>query len=726
MPRYLLFLLSLLLLAGAPLRSETDKRPKIKADETNYTEEAMSARGHVEAVWEDYIIYADSMDYDFKSRQLVAAGRVTMSSKDTVLSGEKLSLNLKTRSGEMVEAFGLVSPYLGYETDRLVQKSVDTFTFDRLKLTSCAQIVPRWRITCRKGTIKKDRYVDMRSVWFKIKGMPFLYLPAMRYPLDKNGRATGLLFPNVGTSSERGFMLLDAFFWDIRPNMDLTLSTDYYSKLGVGLGGEGRYLFRRASGDLKFYSFRYNDAFHNDSTRSEFEKTLTSDYYIDAEHKQEFGFLRSRLVVQVHQQSRPDFMRLLSNSFDVSINTNFMTSAQWSSSWRNISLAVMGSRSEKYYNQLDKSYTMKYLPQVILKLEKQRIASLPVYFSLRTQYDNYTRGGVSYEDEAEYVTDINSKRLTLTPSLDMQLLKLPFLRFSVNTAAKVVRYDKRRDPDTHETIEAPIWANYKTAEATLLGPVFARQFRGRTTRFKHVIEPAIKARYATKVTNSDELLAVDSLDNPSYSYAGLTLTSRLFMKKYPYSGSPREIMTYSIGQDYYFDPKEANVNRTVNGIYPKFSVLSQTLRLRPINGLTLDARLDYHHTLNLFNKASVTLVVKPRKSPLSGSFSYSTYRSPYLSLTIYNRTLIGGSLAFDSASFPVKLSSGLDYDFTDREFRNAYVRATLDYQCVMLSGELKVYARFINNTLTTDTMFRFTVALGNLGVVSDLFGGNKK
>ena len=85
--------------------------PQIRADNQIIREDFLRAYGHVEIIWQDYVIYADVVEFNQKSKELFAEGRVTMSSKDSVLSGEKLKFNLKTHSGELVDTYGLMSPF---------------------------------------------------------------------------------------------------------------------------------------------------------------------------------------------------------------------------------------------------------------------------------------------------------------------------------------------------------------------------------------------------------------------------------------------------------------------------------------------------------------------------------------------------------------------------------------------------------------------------------------
>ncbi len=308
--------------AGLLARQQDSDEPIVYADHKTISEDSLRADGHVEVIWQDYVIYADVIEFNLKTRELFAEGRVTMSAKDMVLSGEKLNFNLKTKSGELLDTYGLITPFVRYETDRLIQTDRETLTFQRLDFTSCAQIFPRWKITSRRGKIKKEKYIEMNDVVFRIKNIPVFYLPYLRYPIQKDGRATGLLFPKFRQFLLRGFFVQNSLFWAIKPNIDMTLGLDYFAKLGIGVSDELRYLFRNTSGSARFYHFQYrkdNDVYDDSA----------SDYYVEANHRQNLPFLNSRLVLNVNRQSRPGFLRLFDNGFDRNLTTNFQSSLAW-------------------------------------------------------------------------------------------------------------------------------------------------------------------------------------------------------------------------------------------------------------------------------------------------------------------------------------------------------------------------------------------------------------
>jgi LPS-assembly protein len=710
----LCILFFLLLAANRPLAAQAGgEDPVVYADQKTIGEDALRAVGHVEVLWQDYVITADAIDFNLKSRELFAEGRVTLAAKDMMLSGEKLVFNLKTQKGELLDAYGLASPFVRYRTDRLEQTDRDTLSFQSLDFSSCAQVSPRWSITSRKGLIKKEKYIQMSDVVLRVKKFPIFYLPYMRYPLQKDGRATGFLIPGLGGSSLRGFSVQNSFFWALRPNIDMTLGLDYFAKLGVGASDELRYLFRNASGSARFYYFKYRKG--NDIwTESD------HDYYIEADHRQTLPFLNSRLVLNVNSQSRPGFLRLLDNSFDLAKSANFQSELSLTSSFANVQTSLSASRRETYYIFKDSSNIIEYLPSLTLNLNQQKLGKLPGFFSLAADYQSVRRSGVTYEEEPEFVSDFRSRRLTVTPSYQLPLIKLPWLNGSLNLQSRNSVYGKSRDPETDKILDEPLYMKYQTARLTLQGPVFSRIFRAGKTRLKHVIEPEFTVRYATAVENSDRLVKVDRFDFPSYSYAGFSLTTRLLRKRDGGDASPSEILSYSVSQQYYFDPAAANYNLKIDGEYPRFSKLAHSLRLRPSADFSLDASLDYNYYIRDLTQLNLRASYSRPGAPLGGSISYSIYRNPYQAKDFeLNRRVLGAAAHFDTPGFPLKLESRVDYDFTEKRLMHGSLNVRFDYQCLLFSIEFKTFS-WVEKSYS---QFRFGVSLGNLGMVGDFFGG---
>ncbi len=709
----LLILLFSAIGALLPAQAAKVKLPDVFAEVREYTSEYIRAVGQVEVVWEEYRIYADEIDYNIKTSDLKAVGRVTIATPDMTISGDRLEFNTQTRSGVLYDAVGLVSPFLNYKSSKIRQTDNETLDFERLNLTSCVQVVPRWRISGGRGKIKKEKYVALSNAVFHIKNIPVFYIPYLRYPIQKDGRATGFLIPNVGSSSLRGFFLQNAFFWNISRNLDLTLNHEYYGKLGQGLGQELRYLFPKASGTLRFLLFRYR----KDPDNPQADRRR-DDYHLEARHVQSLPFLNSRLVVDIDRPSNPDFLRYFDNDFERVLSTRFNSSAYWTASFAGFNLSVAASSFETYYIFSNTSNTLQYLPNVSLNMKQQKLGGFPGHFSFQAGYQSLRRTGISYEEEPVFLRDVNSRRFTFVPRYNLSVVPASWLSLGLTLESNHKIYNQQIDPESGEIIDQPLHAGFQTAEITLQGPTFFRIYEGRKNRYKHVIEPQFVFRWAGKLMNRDNMLQVDYLDYPSFSYAGFTLATRLFSRARAGAGNAREIMSLALNQRYYLDPAEANYFRKVDGVYPAFSELGGNLRFRPASFFSLDASASFNHQKGNLSRLNLGLTVEGEESPLSASVSFSRYNNPYVREDfIFNRSVIRGHLGMDLPGFPIKFDLGADYDFRDREFRYAVIGASFDYQCLVFYAQFRVYTF----SQRPESHFQIGFSLGNLGAAGEYF-----
>jgi lipopolysaccharide assembly outer membrane protein LptD (OstA) len=705
-----------LLLVNLNINSVVEE-PKVYADRTEVDENILKAYGHVEIRWEDYRIFADYLEYNEKTKEVIAKGRVTMASKETSISGDNLRFNIEKMSGEIFDTHGLMPPSIKYTSKKLIQTDRNTLKFDRMEFTSCSQLVPRWKLICRKGKIKKEKYIEMKSGVLKIKNIPVFYFPYLRYPIK--GRSTGFLFPQFGHSSEKGFFVNNAFYLDIRSNIDLTLYLDRYSDLGTGIAGEFRYLFEKMGGTLKYYRFIYNK---NIETYDDSRPESGFDYYVKAGHIQSMKFLNTKIVFSVDKQSDPGFLRIFNNDFERVLRANFASSVYITSSVSNLNFSVRASTQETFYTFNNTSRKTEYLPSLKANLNQQKFWKIPGYFTINTAFERVKRSGKSYEEEPLYTSDISSQRIKIMPSYTLNLFKLPWLSTTIDIKSNQTIYAKSRDLDTKEIVNKSLHLQYNTASANVKGPVFYKIYDFSNNKIKHLIEPQLNIRYVTKYSDEDRqrLVTVDYLDYPSYSYVGFSLTSRLLYKSMLENKSSIEILSFTIAQKFYFDPGEANMYRKIEGEYPKFSELSNRIRFRPSKYLSLDASIVYNYYINKFSRLNVNLSYSNKESFLNGSIGFSSYKNPYVtdSNYIFNRDIIRGNIDFNLPGFPIKFTSGLDYDITNKEFKHGSVMAIFNFQCINITAEMKIFS-WVGRT---ETQFRFGVTFGNLGMVSDFMG----
>jgi LPS-assembly protein len=140
---------------------------------------------------------------------------------------------------------------------------------------------------------------DLRVRFFSI---PIFYFPTVTFPINDD-RKTGFLFPTVGFGGEHGNRLVMPYYWNIAPDRDATITTDYMATRGTLLRGEFRYLGETEAGefngrvgaeiiprDRKFGDKRFGGSLFHDQRLSEhWRGQLDLGYISDRDYLDDFG-----------------------------------------------------------------------------------------------------------------------------------------------------------------------------------------------------------------------------------------------------------------------------------------------------------------------------------------------------------------------------------------------------------------------------------------------------
>lgn len=216
----------------------------ISADHMEYHPEisTYSAKGSVKVIFDGSSLIADEMRVNRITSDVVATGNVIYESTETIINGEKMELNLKSKLGTIYNGsiFYKKNNY-HIQSDNIKKIKKTTFVLDKASITTCDADPPAWKISGRNITIKQHKSLTARHMKFYIKKAPVLYMPYIWIPIIKK-RQPGLLFPSFGYSSKRGQYYKQGFFWPVKDNQDITFYVDYYRKKGVAKGLDYRYV----------------------------------------------------------------------------------------------------------------------------------------------------------------------------------------------------------------------------------------------------------------------------------------------------------------------------------------------------------------------------------------------------------------------------------------------------------------------------------------------------
>lgn len=136
------------------------------------------------------------------------------------------------------------------EAQRIAVTSAGELSLKDVRYTTCPLGQEDWLFRASDIDIDRDSGIGTgRSVRLDFKGVPILYTPFISFPVGIE-RKSGFLFPTFGTSSSSGTAVGVPWYWNIAPNYDATLLPTYYSKRGLRLATQFRYLNSSGHGEV--------------------------------------------------------------------------------------------------------------------------------------------------------------------------------------------------------------------------------------------------------------------------------------------------------------------------------------------------------------------------------------------------------------------------------------------------------------------------------------------
>jgi LPS-assembly protein len=683
----------------------------IKADHWEKIDNIINATGNVEIRSRNIILYADHIVYDEKTKDVLADGHVSVIQSGEAFTAERFAFNMESGLGKADTVSGLVQPQYRYVSTVLVRKTPDLFDLGKCRITGCSQPVPRWEFAASKASVLRHEYVKMWNFVLRIKNIPVLYLPYLKYPLNQE-RATGFLMPRIGYSAQKGFSLTQQFYLTLARNIDATFSLDYYSTKGFGGGVEYRYLFADGSGGkLNAYYF----AFSTPTTGIKPDNALILHW----QHNQTIpGGIK--FVAAVDYQNSFAFSREFDTDYARALVYNRSSQVYVTKSWTWANFSVRLGQFDTVLTNANLTVTRKSLPQVTFSTFKRKILG-PVFFSLSSTFNNWEYGVPAQYNNG---TEKKSSEFNFSPALSLPINTIPWFTLNLTAAGSVSYYGNSYDPVKKKTLEQNLLSGNYSLSIEFTGPIFYRIFTlAKTgTKIKHLIEPNITYHYESPTIDSDRIVTLYGRYF-RYHYISYGLTNRVLIKKNAPKAKATEIFTWGISQSYYFDPSQSPLSyyKLKDGTIPQFSDVSSYVRFFPVGDFNLDFRAGY----NVYNKMLSSVRASANLGTVADDlyFSFAWYKSinPYLNTgayTIYNREQIG--ISAGAKIFNLDLKGDFQYNIQAKKMLYADLAVAWDWQCL----NFKVDAQAFFYRTIPDFQVRFSLGLGNITPSTDSLGPN--
>jgi LPS-assembly protein len=778
-PRTFLYLTALLfLLAGAqtPLSSAQQvHRPSSQTGVADLESKTQSRRGDITNADGDVDIHygetrlrADHVEYNSKTFEAIATGRVQLDYNNEHLDADEAHYNVSTGHGVFRNVRGTIkierrpnptilisdNP-LYFQASDVERFAGDVYLVHSAWITICDPLHPKWQFYAPNARIHLNKTVALVNANFRLFRVPLIWLPYATAPAGRNVRETGLLIPSVGQSSTKGFVLGDALYVAPTEWLDATLGLTFMSRRGLAERGEIRAKpFEDTSIQYNYFGVDDRGLLNSNGTRN---PQGGEQQRLEIQSLLPKGW---RFVTDFNQLSSLTFRLAFSDTYGEAISSDIRSAIFFTNNYRGFSFNFAGLNDKSFLTLPTTTtsstgvvttvpattVTLRNLPQArIGSVEQAPWRNVPVYFS----FDAFT-GAVSRRDE-DIQTPGFVYRYEIAPTVTVPLHVGPWLGLTASATFRSTYYADSLNSAGQVSGQS---ISRNTGEFTVdIRPPSFERFFDRTSlkkdktrrRYKHIIEPAFSYHYVTGVDNFADFIRFDAdatLTNTNEIEYGVT--QRLFLKDG--DNQPQELISWSIYQKHYFNPTfsgaivdaQRNVFQALDSISPfafafgprNWSPIVSDIKITPGGPYDLEQILQYDPQIQRLVTIGTLLKVKPfseyfatlayfrlNDNPVQSDFpvpqppGFVPFQQP---LSNQIRALLGyGNETRKGFNF----LTGLSYDFTNKILQNQIVQVSYNGGCCGLAVS---YHRINLGQVRTENQFRVAFTVANIGTFGNL------
>lgn len=249
-------------------------------------------------------------------------GRPTFSDGKETMVGERMEFNFKTEKGRVLR--GRTAFQKGYYFGDAVKRvKPSVFNVAGGRYTTCDKEEPHFHFRGKKMKVILNDKVIAKPIIFFIGKIPLAIFPFAMFPTKENGRQSGIILPQFGTSQVEGRYLRNlGYYWATNDYMDFRFTLDFFERTGI--------LFR---GNMN-YALRYNftGAVSGSYTRKNFGSRKERRWNLDIRHNHTIN-QSTRFSVNASFVSNNSFYKEFSNNRSRRLNRQIRSNATFSKSF---------------------------------------------------------------------------------------------------------------------------------------------------------------------------------------------------------------------------------------------------------------------------------------------------------------------------------------------------------------------------------------------------------
>ncbi len=624
-------------------------------------------------------------------------------------------------------------------------------------MTSCQLPDPDWRLLSSKINVA-DGTAKARNSWFTLLRVPLFFLPYVNHPVNAESRQTGFLIPTFGTSSTKGLILGDEFYWVINRSADLTFGSEYYSKRGFAPRAEFRYRGRGPD----FLTVTYHQLLDRGLPSGEPGVPPVNQGGDDVTIAGRHDFSpQTRAVSNIEYLSSYVYRQAFAESFALATSSEVKSEAFLQNEEHGIAKSVYFGRYQSFQSDaVGDEIRILHLPSVAAEVVDHSLGGTPLLWGFQSSVDVLTRSEPQFHAR-------NVVRVDLYPHLSAPF-SLGGWTLRPEVAGRETFYSRSArlptvlngdisptlvaDTLNRADFEAGLEIRPPSVQRDFSAPWLERLLGGDV---RHSIEPDIQYRYVTGINNFNSILRFDQIDVVSNTNElEYGLTQRLFVRHLtPHpcrddeaqtadglcGGGTLDWLTWTVAQKYFFNPNfggavipgQSNVLATtldftgaafLDGPRDYSPVISR-LRLRTTSATDFEWDLDYDTKTGRINSSNVFAGYRHDNFYAGvGEFKLDVLQTPTspgniaAAITSYNQLrflFTYGSPIRKGFSF----GANAGYDFVQSAVQFGGMEANYNWDCCGISAE---YRRYALGSVRNENQYLFSFTLAGVGTAGNL------
>jgi LPS-assembly protein len=364
----------------------------LEADEIQKSGSRIEAFGNVVVTGEGSILKADYVVYDTESEDVWATGDCSLHETKGEVAASSLYYNARRKDMQLYDGYALVYADTMKISGRYIRRyGEDFYTGDNIQYTTCLGTPPAWSLKAKSMEIPLEGYAKTKDASLDLRDFPLFWTPYLLLPA-KLKRQSGILFPEIGHSSDYGLRFGLPVFIVLGRSLDWTFTPTYLSTRGVLLKNELRYALDYERKGL-LYAETLHDRMGGEPSKVGVLNEIPKDRWLFKADQ-----VGGNLNWDINLVSNPDYFRDIGtfynsnyiqgivtgdvNAFGDSNLEELISRAQWVNSSKWFSVSLSGQWKQNLLTE-DNGNTLQQLPRLSVLMREREIPNTPFMVSSR-------------------------------------------------------------------------------------------------------------------------------------------------------------------------------------------------------------------------------------------------------------------------------------------------------------------------------------------------------